>query len=473
MGRTKVKTFVGIISVLAWIFFLVYIKILKDATLVDPTRFSETSKILLFYPGIPIFFIWLVLGLPFGLPAFFITSIFIALLFESRICTFPLLSFVFMGYLGYRLNKIFENDTKNLEIDIEKMDEKLNLLCEETKSEENDNLRMRSSLARIAHLKNIIEDYSLTLSEEEVLNSIVKNTFELFEDANRALLYLVDTEKQELKLVRSKKRESHLPIRAKKGDVFDRWVLRQRTPLLVEDIQRDFRFSLKEELDKGFNSIISTPLTSEHKVLGILRIDSTQADKFTQSDLRFLDIIADLSSVSLQNSILYKKVGSLAIHDSLTGLYVHKYFIERLEEEVKRSLRNNMDISLLMLDLDNFKDYNDKYGHNAGDLVLKHIASILKSSRHTGDIISRYGGEEFTFLLLNRDKKAACEIAENIRKRISETPLVLRRKKTKITVSIGLASSPSEAKIAREFLQLVDSRLYKAKEKGRNRVCVK
>ncbi|MEE9499858.1 MAG: sensor domain-containing diguanylate cyclase [Candidatus Omnitrophota bacterium] len=381
---------------------------------------------------------------------------------------FLLLLFI-ASFITYLLNRIFQRKRKILEVDSEKIDEELNLLADEIKSVENANLRMRSSLERITHLKNMVEDYSQTLSEEDILDSVIKNSFELFKNATRVLLYLVDTEKQELKLVRSRKRELSFLIKAKKGDVFDRWVLKHRIPLLVEDIYKDFRFS-PEELDQGFNSIISVSLTSEHKVLGILRIDSKDKNKFTQSDLRFLDIIADLSSVSLQNAILYKKIEELAIHDSLTGLYVHKYFIERLKDEVKSSLRNNMDICLLMLDLDNFKAYNDKYGHTAGDLVLKHISSILKSFTKPGDIVSRYGGEEFTLLLLNKGKPTGAKIAESIRQKINKTPLVLRREKTKLTVSIGVASCPSEEKMADELLRLADSRLYRAKKEGKNRV---
>lgn len=381
---------------------------------------------------------------------------------------FLLLLFI-ASFITYLLNRIFQRNRKSLEIDSEKIDEELNLLADEIKSVENANLRMRSSLERITHLKHMVEDYSQTLSEEDILDSVIKNSSELFKDATRVLLYLVDTEKQELKLVRSRKRELSFSIKAKKGDVFDRWVMKHRLPLLVEDIYKDFRFS-PEELDQGFNSIISASLTSEHKVLGILRIDNKDKNKFTQSDLRFLDIIADLSSVSLQNAILYKKIEELAIHDSLTGLYVHKYFVERLKDEVKSSLRNNMDICLLMLDLDDFKAYNDKYGHTAGDLVLKHISSILKSFTKPGDIVSRYGGEEFTLLLLNKGKDAGAKIAESIRQKINKTPLVLRREKTKLTVSIGVASCPSEEKMADELLRLADSRLYRAKKEGKNRV---
>lgn len=470
MGLLKTRTLAKIIFFLTWVSFLVSVKILKDTLILDPSLFRETSIVLLLYINIPIFFIWLTMGPVFGAMSTMVSALFTLLLFGGGISAFPVSTYILMSFIGSRMQRSFEKSTKNLEVSLEKIDGELNVLRQKITSEENDNLRMRSSLKKITRLKTVIDDYNLTLDRDNVLDAIVRNSFELFQDANRVLVYLVDTEKQELALMRSKKRNLAFPVRAKKGDVFDRWVLKQKKALFVDDIRKDFRFSADAQLDKGFNSIISAPLTSENQTFGILRIDSKEKGRFTQSDLRFLDIVADLSGVSLQNALLYKKVQNLAIHDSLTGLFIHKYFVERLKDEVKRALRHNRDFSLLMLDIDNFKAYNDQYGHNAGDLALRHISSILKSFAKSGDIVARYGGEEFAFLLVDKGKKEAVKIAEDIRRKVEDNPLVLRREKTPITISIGVASCPSEEKMSEEFLRLVDSRLYKAKEKGRNRV---
>jgi diguanylate cyclase (GGDEF)-like protein len=472
MGHAKLKTSISVASLIAWIFLLFFVKYLKTTFDLDEIRFQETVRILLLYFNIPILFIWLLSSAAFALPATLLTSLFIALSFRNGIFIFPIISFAVTSFVGYRLNSSLAGEKKRLEVDIEKSYEEFNLLKDTIISAEKDNMRMRDSLKRITYLKNVIEDYGQTLSEEEILDSITKNTFELFTEADRVLLYLVDTEKQELVLVRSKKKTSGI-IKAKKGDIFDRWVLKHRMPLLVEDTRNDFRFSIKEKLDENSTSIISTPLTSEQKIVGVLHIGSAKRKKFTQSDLRLLNIIADLSSISLQNATLYKKVENLAVHDDPTGLYVHNYFVERLNQESKRSVRSGKDFSMLILDLDHFKTYNDSYGHNAGDLALKHVSSILESFARPGDILCRYGGEEFALLLLNSEKDAAYEIAEKIREKISRTPLVLRQEKTKVTVSIGIAACPSETKTHKELLALADSRLYKAKQEGRNRVCAK
>ncbi|MFH1594056.1 MAG: sensor domain-containing diguanylate cyclase [Candidatus Omnitrophota bacterium] len=368
------------------------------------------------------------------------------------------------------MNESLKAEARNLEIDIEKKEVEANILKNEVKNKENDNLRMRDSFSKIERLKTVIEDYSLTLSEDDLLDSIIKNVFLLFQDAQRVLLYLVDTEKQGLRLVRSMKRDHARAISAKNGDIFDRWVLKHMLPLMVEDARKDFRFSLKDVSD-GLSSLIACPIMSERNIYGILRVDSTGSNRFSQSDMRFLDIISDVSNVSIQNAVLYKKVQELAIRDSLTGLCVHRYFIERLEKEVGRSLRSSSDFSLLMLDLDDFKGHNDKYGHTSGDLILKHLTSIILSVTQHTDIVARYGGEEFAIILLNKGKTLAVKVAEEIRDRLSKAPLIVRRHRIDITVSIGVASCPSEARIAKDILKLADVRLYKAKEDGKNKVC--
>ncbi|NQU94948.1 MAG: diguanylate cyclase [Candidatus Omnitrophica bacterium] len=472
MGHAKLKTSISVASLFTWIFLLFLVKYLKTTFNLDELRFQETIRILLLYFNIPILFIWLLSSAAFAFPATLLTSLFIAISFKNGIFIFPVISFTVTSFVGYRLNASLAVEKKRLEVDMEKSYMEFNVLKDAIVSAEKDNLRMRDSLKKITYLKNVIEDYGQTLSEEEILDSITKDTFELFSEADRVLLYLVDTEKQELALARSKKKTGGA-VKAKKGDIFDRWILKHRMPLLVGDTQNDFRFSVKEKLDEGSASIISMPLTSEQKIIGVLRIGSAVRRKFTQSDLRLLNIVADLSSISLQNAALYKKVQNLALHDGLTGLYVHNYFVERLTQESKRSEQSGKDFSVLTLDLDHFKAYNDAYGHNAGDLALKRVSSILESFARPDDILCRYGGEEFALLLLDSKKDAAYEIAENIRKKVNQTPLVLRQEKTKITVSIGIAACPSEKKTHEELLTLADSRLYRAKQKGRNRVCAK
>ena len=184
-----------------------------------------------------------------------------------------------------------------------------------------------------------------------------------------------------------------------------------------------------------------------------------------------MDIIGHLGAVAIQNALLYSRTQELAIKDGLTGLVVRRYFLERFLQEIKRAARNNRTLSLLIFDIDYFKAYNDRYGHTAGDLVLKHLARTITSMMREGDIVGRYGGEEIVALLYGRDKTEAESEAEEIRKVIRNKPLTLRRHAANITVSIGLSSYPEDAVLEEELIKVADERLYKAKARGRDRVC--
>jgi diguanylate cyclase (GGDEF)-like protein len=186
-----------------------------------------------------------------------------------------------------------------------------------------------------------------------------------------------------------------------------------------------------------------------------------------------LDIIGELTALALENARLYRQTEELAIKDSLTGLYVNRYFKERLDEEIKRALRSDISFAFLMMDIDDFKGFNDKNGHIAGDAVLKKIGEILSSKASPGDIVARYGGEEFAFLTLNCDRKQAVELAENIRKEVETTPVLIRRKKCSVTMSVGVAMFPGDAKMKEDVIWEADTCLYKAKSGGKNKVCSK
>jgi diguanylate cyclase (GGDEF)-like protein len=242
--------------------------------------------------------------------------------------------------------------------------------------------------------------------------------------------------------------------------------------LIVEDIKMDFRFS--EEAAKGaetFRSLIAVPMLDEDKVIGVMRIDSHKGLAFTQDDLRLLGIVADLAAVVIQNARLYARTQELAIKDGLTGLVVRRYFLERFREEIRRASRKNDALAFLLLDIDRFKEYNDKYGHTAGDLVLKHIARTVNSQIREGDIVVRYGGEEIGMLLYGRDRDKALAEAEHIRREIAKKPFSLRRHEAVITVSIGVSSYPHDGLSEENLIRIADERLYKAKKLGRNRVC--
>ena len=145
--------------------------------------------------------------------------------------------------------------------------------------------------------------------------------------------------------------------------------------------------------------------------------------------------------------------------------------MKRFQEEVRRSERKSGALSLLMLDIDKFKWYNDKYGHATGDIVLKTIASTISGMLHVGDMAARYGGEEIAILLAGADQKKAARLAESIRKKVEALLIIVRREKHNVTVSIGVSTYPKDGIHEEELVKAADERLYRAKSEGRNKTC--
>lgn len=165
-------------------------------------------------------------------------------------------------------------------------------------------------------------------------------------------------------------------------------------------------------------------------------------------------------------------LGRLLMVDRLTGLHNYSYFIDRLDEERKRADRFGSRLSMIMIDIDHFKLYNDKFGHQKGNDMLKHVAEIFKIQVRGVDIVSRYGGEEFAVLLPNTGRTAAEEVAERIRTAVDESDFATTSETEKRTVSLGVATYPDDAEDDLRLIDRADEALYKAKEAGRNRVVV-
>ncbi|MFH0855212.1 MAG: sensor domain-containing diguanylate cyclase [Candidatus Omnitrophota bacterium] len=391
------------------------------------------------------------------------------------------LAILFLFYLiniavGAAIFKRYSARIYSLDSLIQGLREKLNLLSIEYCKIQEINIALNEKHNRYNSLRGFLEKINQSLDLGKVADIIASGVFSLI--GNRkcvCLLYLVDPQTQKLSLFKAKKEEPGLIIKSKEGSILDLWVLKHASPLLIEDIKNDFRFDLEKlklQDPRDFSSLISAPFIVENKFLGIIRLDNKQAGFFTQDDLRFLVSISDLGKLALESSELFRKTQDLAIHDSLTLLYTKGYFSERLKEEFKRCLRQAMPFSVLMLDIDFFKNYNDKFGHAAGDIVLKEISRIIRESLSKFNaIISRFGGEEFCVGLSGMDKHGACDVAEALRERIGEEKIILRRTVSHVSVSIGVANFPADVTEEDELIRASDKALYKAKEKGRNRVC--
>ena len=225
-------------------------------------------------------------------------------------------------------------------------------------------------------------------------------------------------------------------------------------------------FSRRLSIIKDFETLISIPLFVEEKIVGVLYIENIPGMYFEN----FI-ILAGQFAIQFQKVILYKKVQEMSITDSLTEVSTRRYFLERFSEEIRRSMRHKSNLSLLMLDLDHFKEKNDRCGHLVGDVVLKEVAGVLKSNLREIDVIGRYGGEEFSIVLSEIGRDGAFQVAGRIRENIEEAVFRAYDEVVSTTVSIGVGVFPEDGVGIDELIEAADKALYKAKETGRNRVC--
>ena len=310
------------------------------------------------------------------------------------------------------------------------------------------------------------------LTDRSAIASLaVERTFSLIGKSDVCLLFLVDRNQQELSLVASRRREDLSSIRAKHGDQFDRYVLRTQRPLLVNDVRRDFRFTVGLSSERPVSSVIACPLLLGQRAEGVLHMDSAQPSAYSQDDLRFLDILLGLVATALTNAELFAQTEQLAMVDGLTELLLRRPFLEQLTRELTRAARGRDPVSVLMADVDRFKEYNDAYGHTAGDVILKEIAKVIRSVVPSDGMSARYGGEEFAVLLPKTKRPHAADVAERIRRGV-ETSVQARGRGSPrpVTVSIGVASFPDDAQADLELIRAADQRLYQAKHAGKNRV---
>jgi diguanylate cyclase (GGDEF)-like protein len=251
-------------------------------------------------------------------------------------------------------------------------------------------------------------------------------------------------------------------------------VVAEGMPLhLTKETMQNYHSSPIVQLLKS-EELVLIPLKAKDKVNGIIVADNFITKKpISKADLRMLIMLANQAGLAIENSQLYEQTVLQAHTDSLTGLWNHGYFQYLLQSELEKAKTAKLPLSLLMLDLDDFKVYNDALGHTEGDKILKELAYFLKNQSRKMDYICRYGGEEFTIILPQTDKKEALFIAERLRKDIENKGFLCEElfPQKRLTVSLGIATFPSNGASPSELIVASDKNLYAAKNKGKNTTC--
>jgi diguanylate cyclase (GGDEF)-like protein len=246
------------------------------------------------------------------------------------------------------------------------------------------------------------------------------------------------------------------------------------TPFLVNDIEVDERIAALNRPRFKTKSFISVPLLFKGEPLGVLNLsDKKNHGIFTKADLNILTPFVNHAAAMIKRAGSLERVElleQLSITDALTELYNRRFLEKRMEEELNRSERNGLPLTVMLIDLDNFKIYNDVCGHIAGDRALKKAAQVLRNSVREMDVVTRYGGEEFCVLLPGTTKREAIFVAERVRRGI-ESELFSGEEhlpQGRLTTSIGLSSFPEDGFTATDLINASDVALYQAKAEGRN-----
>ena len=252
-------------------------------------------------------------------------------------------------------------------------------------------------------------------------------------------------------------------------------------PSVVTDREAEIQLLFTRQHKKGISEFLRgigilpdteplrLPLVFEESLLGILWV---WGKGLTKTDLPVMSIFAKQIGISLERAHLFQDVQSLAMTDPLTGLHNRRSLFELGKIEFSRANRMNRPICCMMLDLDNFKQVNDNYGHLIGDQVLQEFAKRCKNSVREIDLVGRYGGEEFVVFLPETDLETALQVAERLRASIEETPMKVSSQELNVTVSIGVSRKDENTLELETLIARADQAMYIAKHKGRNRVAI-
>lgn len=272
----------------------------------------------------------------------------------------------------------------------------------------------------------------------------------------RVLAGLEDTEYQD------KVNNSEIICRSfKPGEGIAGRVFLTAKPIVVNNVEDDSLFVGSES--SFVRSIACIPMVVYSDVIGVINVtNKTGGRLFSDEDVEMLRAVADQAAVAVNKAQLW----DMAVTDSLTGLFVRRYFMHKLQEEIVRAERYKKVLSVIMADLDQFKSINDRYGHAVGDRVLKSMGSFLEKSVRDVDTIARYGGEEFVVLLPDADKEAAFSLAERLRESMAKLP---SDDLPPITMSLGIATYPEDGTDIEGLIKKADAAMYAAKLAGRNR----
>jgi len=257
--------------------------------------------------------------------------------------------------------------------------------------------------------------------------------------------------------------------KARRGGLTDK-ILRSKTPVVINNTTNKAFFTNPIAVQEGIKSLVCVPLVF-NEIVGILYVDDFSPKKFTKIELQELEILASFAAIAIHHARTHSSIKQQAITDSLTGLFNRRCFEDILSRELQRAERHRRELSLALVDVDDFKKFNDLYGHQAGDEALTALGEAIRSAVRSTDLAARYGGDEIVIILPETKlAKAYTLFASRIKREIEEGFALISGGKFSLTVTIGIASFPQDGKTARDLVLAADMALLSAKKNKGSRM---
>ncbi len=333
-------------------------------------------------------------------------------------------------------------------------------------------LRLRNAVTNGETLSNAVRYFSEGLKRIDAPDlwlNLTQNAAELLK-AERASLLVYDEKAEALEIKAMIGSRSQPPEVQEVGGRVARVVFEKNKPVSVFDVGQTGLPPAPVGREYKTASFLSYPISLGKRKIGVMNFtDKASGQAFDRHSVELFQAIAPQLAIAIDRASLKEKAGEfeqLSVTDPLTGLLNRRYMEERLTEEIKRSNRHGFPMSFMMVDVDNFKSYNDDFGHPEGDEALKLVGHVIRETLRGADVAARFGGEEFSILLPQTTGEEAAAIAERIRKGIESADFVKRQ----VTISIGIATCSAELCTSKDMILAADKALYEAKRQGRNRV---
>lgn len=334
---------------------------------------------------------------------------------------------------------------------------------------------LKQKIQELQTLNEVVQAISSSLEPREILRIIMEKTADLIKAEGWSVL-LLDHDRRELvfEATAGEAGKKLLGMRLKIGQGVAGWVARYGQSLIVPDVTKDPRFYSGVDKKTKFitKSILCVPMRSKDKIIGVVEVvNKIGGEPFTQDDLEIFENLVAHITIALENAAMYRKMEEASLIDDLTQLYNSRYCNQFLDKFLTNRKGIQSTISVIFLDIDFFKLVDDHFGHLVGSETLRYVGERLKRVVRSGDVVVRYGGDEYIVILPSTNKKTAAVIAERIRKEINKEPFyAFSNKKFKISITSGVATYPDDAKSRDELIGVADKAMYEGKLSGRDKV---